>query len=191
MKSQLAAILAGCLLFSAPLLAQDAPPPPTDPQRPAEAIKRILDLSDQQAQQLADLRSAHLQQMRELGGQVRELGQQRRELLSSDNPDPAAIGSLLIQEQGLRKQMQGAQQSYREAALNLLTADQKEKVAQIQRAVRLATQAGPLAAFGLIQGPGPGRGPRPGMFHGPMPTPMEAGPGMMIMRWRRGEPQSQ
>lgn len=189
MKSQLATILAGYLLLSVPLRAQVAPPPPTPPVRPADAIKKILDLSDQQVQQLTDLRTSTGQRIRDLNSQIGNLVKQRQDLLASSNPDPAAVGNLLIREQGLRKQIQEVQKSYHDSALNLLTSTQKQKVTQIQEALQLAPQAGPLAAFGLIEGPGPRMGPmgpKPGMFfEAPMPGPMMGGPGMMMRGMRR------
>ena len=151
-------ILAACLfLLSASGSAQQSPPP--NPPRPGDAIKNILDLSDQQFQQLTDLRNTFMQRMRDFGPQLRTLEQRKQELLQSASPDATALGNLLIQEQNLHKQMQDATKAYHDAALALLTSAQKQKATQIQEAVRLAPQAGPLAAFGLIEGPGPGRGP--------------------------------
>ena len=158
MQSKRLTILAACLfLLSASAKAQQTPPP--NPPRPGDAIKSILDLSDQQLQQLTDLRNSFQQKMRGFGEQLRTLEQKIRELLQSSSPDATALGNLLIQEQNLRKQMQEAAKAYRDSALALLTSAQKQKATQIQEAVRLAPQAGPLAAFGLIEGPGPGIGP--------------------------------
>lgn len=149
---------AGVLLLSASVRAQQPPPP--NPPRPGDAIKSILDLSDQQLQQLTDLRNSFQQKMRGLGEPFRTIEQKIRELLQSSTPDATALGNLLLQEQNLRQQMQEAAKAYRDSALGLLTSAQKQKVAAIQEAVRLAPQAGPLAAFGLIEGPGPGGGPK-------------------------------
>ena len=105
MKTRLLAIAAVCsLLFSIPMVAQDEPA--TDQGRLLEAVQRILELTDSQAQELANLRQSHLEQVHALWTQIREL-------------------------------------------------EQQEKVAQIQQAVLLAPQGGPLAAFGLIHPPRP------------------------------------
>jgi len=157
---RLTILTAGMLLLSASARAQQPPPP--NPPRPGDAIKSILDLSDQQLQQLTDLRNSFQQKMRGLGEQFRTVGQKIRELLQSSSPDAAALGNLLIQEQNLRQQMQDAAKAYHDSALALLTSAQKQKVAQIQEAVRLAPQSGPLVAFGLIEGPGPGGPGGPG-----------------------------
>ena len=102
---------------------------------------------------------------------MRDLEKQRRDLLQSSSPDPAQLGALVLQMRNLQQQVKAAQMSYRDAALGILTETQKQKVAQIQEALRLAPQSGPLAAFGLLEGPGPG-GPGPG--------------GMMMRRFRGG-----
>ena len=197
MKLRLTMILPACLLFlSAWARAQQGPPPnpPGPPPGPGEAIRSILDLSAQQVQQLVDLRNSFLQKTRDWANQIRTLEQKKNDLLQSSSPNPTELGNLLIQEQSLRKQMQDAAQSYHDAALVLLTSAQKQKVAQIQEALRLAPQAGPLGAFGLMEGLGPGGGFRgrgfghgfetfdimigPGPFVGGPPTFVPGGPGM-------------
>ena len=155
MKTRLLAMAAVCsLLFSISMVAQDEPA--TDHRgRLLEAVQRILELTDSQAQELANLRQSHLEQVHALWTQIRELEQQKAEVLSSDNPDAGQVGAIVIQQFGLKQQVQAENQSYHEAALALLTPEQQEKVAQIQEAVLLARQGRPLAAFGLIHSPRP------------------------------------
>ena len=194
MKTKLAAVLAACSLGLAMAAQAQVQPPPPGPVRPAEAIKGILDLTPLQLQQLIDLRKAHFEKVRGLRTQIGDLEKKKRELLQSPTPNPAEVGALLIQQQGLQKQVQDAAKAYHDAALALLTEPQKQKVAQIQEALKLAPQAGPLAAFGLIEGPGPGQGrglfrrflggPMPGMEAAP-PPPEGAPGGFMMMRGRR------
>lgn len=169
MKTKLFVILAACsLLLTIPAQAQDDSTS-FRRRRPVEALKRILELTDSQVQQFAELRQTHRQttetqrtQIREWTSQIRLLEQQKNELLNSTNPDPGQIGSILIQQRSLQAQVRQARQdleaSFREAALALLTATQQEKVVQIQQAATLAPQARPLAAFGLIERPRQRRG---------------------------------
>ena len=160
----------GALLLAGLAQAQEPPKPPS----PRDAVKKILDLTDQQVQELLDLRQSNGEKVRGLMTQMRDLEKQRRDLLQSSNPDPAQIGALALQQRNLQQQVQAAQKSYHEAALAILTGAQKEKVAQIQEALKLAPQAGPLAALGLLEGPGPGGGPGPGSM---MRRPFRGGPG--------------
>src|SRR3990172_9513651 len=110
------AILAACL-FLLSVSARAQQPPPPNPPRPGDAIKNILDLSDQQLQQLTELRNSFMQRMRDFGSQLRTLEQKKRELLQSANPDAAALGNLLIQEQNLHHQIQAASKPYHHSAL--------------------------------------------------------------------------
>ncbi|MBI4459752.1 MAG: periplasmic heavy metal sensor [Acidobacteria bacterium] len=152
--------------------AQEPAPPPAA-ARISEAAKKILDLSDQQVQQLLDLQKSTREKNQALMTQMRDLERQRRELLQSSNPDATKIGEIALQQRTLQEQLRTARQSFRESALAVLTTTQKEKVAQIQEALKLAPQAGPLAALGLLEGPGGPGG------HGP-------GHGMMVRRFRGG-----
>ena len=162
-------LLAACLLLVlGSASAQEPPRRPNSRPSPDEAVKTILDLSDAQLQQLKDLRESVTQKQREIGTQLRELPQRRREILQSSPPDAGALANLLIQEENLRKQIQDENKAFRDAALNLLTGSQKEKIERIQEALKLARDAAPLARFGLIEGPGgPGFGPGGPGFVGP------------------------
>ena len=170
MKNKLFAILAACsLLLAIPAQAQDDSTS-SRRQRPIEALQSILELTDAQAQQFAELRQTHRQaretkvtQIREWTRQVRQLERQKNEMLNSASPDPGQVGSIVIQQRSLLVQVrQGRQElqeaSFREAATALLTEPQKEKLAQVQQAMTLSSQAGPLAAFGLIERPRQRRG---------------------------------
>src|SRR5688572_33415235 len=101
MKPRTASMLVTSLIVLAYAGKAQQPPPRPMPGMPADAIKRILDLSDQQVQQLTDLRHSFQQQTRELMMEAGNLARQRQALLQSGNPDPTAVGNLLIQEQGL------------------------------------------------------------------------------------------
>ena len=167
---QLAALDA-CALFFASLAgvslagAQDSPPQRSPRPSPDEAVKTILDLSDAQLQELKDLRASVDEQRQEHVTEMRRLQQSQRDLLQASPPDAIALADILVQQQNLQQQIQDEAKAFRDGALNLLTASQKEKVQQIQDALQLVRDAGPLAQFGLIEGPG-GPGGRGG-FGGP------------------------
>ena len=162
------AVLAACLVLVSGAASAQEPPRPNPRPSPDEAIKTILDLSDSQLQELKDLRQSFNQSQQEIRTQMRELQQKRREILQSSPPDAVALADLIIQEENLRKQMQDENKAFRDTALNLLTASQKEKIERIQEALKLVRDAGPLARFGLIEGPGGPGGPG---FGGPGPGP--------------------
>ena len=127
-------LLAACLLLVLGSASAQQPPSPNPPRpSPDAAVKTILDLSDAQLQQLKDLRESMTQKQREIATRMRELQQRRRELLQASPPNAVALADLLIQEENLRKQIQDENKAFRDAALNLLTASQKEKVERIRR----------------------------------------------------------
>ena len=171
---RLAALAACLVLVSRPASAQE-PPRPNPRPSPDEAIKTILDLSDSQLQQIKDLRASFNQNQQDIRTQMRELQQKRRDILQSSPPDAGALAALIIQEENLRKQTQDENKAFRDTALTLLTASQKEKVTAIQEALKLVRDAAPLMRFGLLEGPGGG----PGFaFGGPGPGgPGPGGPG--------------
>ena len=148
-------LLAACLLLAlGSASAQEPPRRPNSRPSPDEAVKTILDLSDAQLQELKDLRESVNQKRQENATEIRRLQQKRRELLQTSPPDAVALADVLVQEENLRKQVQDENKAFRDAALNLLTGSQKEKIERIQEAVKLARDAGPLARFGLLEGPG-------------------------------------
>ena len=180
---------ASMFLFYVSLPAQIAPPPgplPGEPENhpnPVQAAQRILNLTETQVDQLLELRKSFMETGQNGRIALRDLQQQIATLLNSTDPDPAQIGTLEIQRRNLERRLQAVNQSYHQSAIAVLTQEQKDKVAQIERAIRLAPQAMPLGALGLLEGPPMGRdhffvrggmGPAAmGMFHMRLPPPGE------------------
>ena len=191
MKTRLAAILtAGALLLPLAARAQMGLPPGPMPdqrqgrnqQRPGDAIKTVLDLTDRQFNELNDLRDSHNQKLQDFSTQLRELERQRRDAMAAGD-NPALVGSIALQIQQIQQQMQDENKAYREEALTILDGGQREKVEQIEEALKLAPSAGALMQYGLLdtsQLPGRGNflgGPAgrmmgvPGGGRGPAPPP--------------------
>ena len=148
-------------------------------QRSADSIKTILDLSDRQFAELGDLVNAHNQKLKDLGVQIRDLDKQRREAAASGNT--ALATALGAQMQSLQQQVMDENAAYHENSLRVLDSAQREKVKQIEDALKLAPSAGALAQYGLLdtsQLPGGGRSG----FMGGMGFGMGAG----MMRGGRG-----
>jgi len=153
MKTRLALLVAvGALLLPLSLRAQTGlPPGPQDrnQQRSAGAIRDVLDLTDRQFNELNDLRDSHNQKLQDFSVQLRDLERQRREAMAAGD-NPALVGSLAFQVQQIQQQMQEENKAYHEEALTLLDGGQREKVEQIQEALKLAPSAGALMQFGLL-----------------------------------------
>jgi len=125
-------------LSTAVLLAQTAPT--TDAPRPAQrraamaATKTFLGLSDQQVQQLVQLRREERESLQPVRLQMKEKAQALRQARQSASPDPAVVGQLVLDMQNLREQVRSINAGYRTRALDLLDATQKEKVQNLQKA---------------------------------------------------------
>jgi Spy/CpxP family protein refolding chaperone len=185
MKS-LIAVMAFSLLWSAgTVCAQEAPlPVPPRQQRGVEALKSFLDLTERQFNELQDVQTAYRAKVQEISQRMRDLDRQRREAMQASGADPTRIGSMALEIQGLQQQLQEEQRVYRENARSILTAAQREKVDQVEEAMKLMQYSGALAAYGLLQAPGRGAlggavvgGGMPGMMmRGEMPAPPAQGP---------------
>ena len=118
-------------------------------QRNSDAIKTVLDLTDRQFNELSDLRDAHNQKLQDLASQIRDIQQQQRDAQKAGS-GPAQVGALVLQVQTLQQQMQDEMTSYHDNAMKILDSAQKDKVQQIEDALKLAPSAGALSQYGLL-----------------------------------------
>lgn len=160
-------ILLLTLLSAVLLFAQTQPQPAPGAGGPAPgiaALKNALDLTDQQIQQLTQLRREEAAVLQPIRQQIQEKSQALKEALASPNPDRTLVGSLTVEIRNLRQQVQETNKLYHEKALAVLTPDQKTKLDQLANVSRRAALAGPaLRAATLLNLilPPPGV-PRPG-----------------------------
>jgi len=135
------------------------------PGRPAlEAVKAALELSDQQVQQLVQLRKEEQEILQPLRQQVQEKRKALREAREAANPNPAAVGQAVLDLQKLTGQIRTVNETYHTKALSLLDATQKEKLQTLEQAterVMRARQAANGARVLNLLLP-PDRGQRPG-----------------------------
>ena len=74
-------------------------------------------------------------------------------VLSADQPDPAAVGKLILQIRALQKQVGQAFQSYHDGFLAMLTQDQKDKTQAVIGAAQLLPAVRAFAEVHLIDPP--------------------------------------
>jgi len=128
-----------------------------NPPAPA-ALKEALGLSDQQMQQLRDLRKQTAEDNRAVVEQIRSKRQELAALMQSANPDPAKVGQLMVDIRKLEDQRKARVEEFRTKALALLTAEQKQKLADLEKALTLAPAARQAVGLGLIAPPQRGAG---------------------------------
>lgn len=129
-------------------------PGPNAP-RPKEVVTRFLALSADQVTAWETLLTALETTVRPLVQQIVANDRQLAELLKQPNPDPAAIGNLILANRALREQIRGAQETYVTGFEALLTQEQKDKLAFIRRAERAQPIIPAFKVLGLLPPPEP------------------------------------
>lgn len=172
MKEQLLAILT-VLAVALPVAAQTAPPrlgapPPTpDPvfgeldldnaqaahipaERAKEIVIRTLGLSEAQQTEWQAMLDGLRNTVEPLADQLRDVEAALRDLLGQSDPDPTAIGELILQGKGLREQIGAAHHAYLQAFEEMLTVEQKAKLAFLRRAQMVVPLLPAFHLFGLL-----------------------------------------
>ncbi len=116
-------------------------------------LKAYLNLDDAQIQQMNQARRQALQDARPVATQLAQAQRELREMLQSPNPDPAAVGKKTLEVKSLREQLRTSRQAVTQAVLNVLTADQRTKLANLEEAAKLAPAARQAMLLGLIERP--------------------------------------
>lgn len=152
-RMKLAASFA-CLFFIVLSLAATAQEPPQPgPPPPLQLVARFLQLTQDQVQQFETLLRQREETVRSISEQIRTRGQRLESMLNSSNPDPAAVGALVLEIHGLSRQVRQAQENFMTALNNLLTQDQRDRVTAVQRASRLLPVIEAFARLGLLPPP--------------------------------------
>ena len=132
-----------------------------------EQLEKHLGLTADQAVALKEARNQHSQQIREL---QREIFQKRREInteLQGDIPNTAVIAQLLVDIEGLNKQVKSLRDEFRQQTLATLGDEQKEALAALEQAKALQSAIRQAAMFGLLEDSGdPGSSFGRGGFRG-------------------------
>lgn len=138
LRKQGAWLILAVLLAVVPVWAQEAPDPSR--ARAKERVARYLELTSEQLgtwdELLATLRST----VEPLQQRLREVESQLAELLRQENPDPAAVGALVIEGRTLRAGIGQAMRDYVTGFEAMLTPEQMRKL----QAIRLAERLQPL-----------------------------------------------
>lgn len=161
-------VLISLVALALPVMAQE--PAPNQEPPAIQIVGRFLQLSEDQLHQFETLLTQRRDTIRGIAEQIRPLEEQLRNLLNSNNPDPAAVGRLVLQIHGLQQEIRQAQENFLTAFRNLLNDEQRGRVAGVQRAARLVPVIGAFARLGLLPPP---REERPRQFSLPQDIPPE------------------
>src|SRR5260370_17735690 len=103
-------------------------------------LKAFLNFSDSQIQSLVQLQQQKPQALQPLVQQLEQDQQKLQQLLGS-NPDPAAVGKLVIEINGITRQVQQVLSNFQQQALNVLQPDQSSRVQGLGDALNLQLAA--------------------------------------------------
>jgi hypothetical protein len=150
--------------FAATLLFGQATEPVIVPDRPVPGnlvlpynqIKTYLALTDQQLASLRQIQEQRQQADQAIYRQISERQTQLSALLQANSTDALAIGRLMVEINGLRKQVPSNPSAYRESALKVLTPPQTAKLPSLVEALRLSGTAWEATSLNLIDNPGGG-----------------------------------
>ncbi|MBI4877114.1 MAG: periplasmic heavy metal sensor [Acidobacteria bacterium] len=158
---------------------------PGGPQPKLDEVKAMLNLTDGQIVQIQAAQKQAMDKVSAVRTQLFEKSKALRDLRAKGSPDAAALGKLTQEIDALRKQIQDAREAGQKAAVNLLTGEQKAKLAALEAAAKLRPAIQEAMALGLLTPPdAPAAGMRGGLGG------MGSGPGGMGMEMhgRRAAP---
>jgi Spy/CpxP family protein refolding chaperone len=131
-----------------------------DGSRAREAVIKFLELTPEQVTAWDTLLETRRALVEPLRAELQAVDGELQALLQSENPDAAAVGTLVLKAKGLREQIAAANQAYVDGFEALLTAEQAAKLALLRRAERAQPLFPAFRLFGLLPpepgGPGPG-----------------------------------
>jgi Spy/CpxP family protein refolding chaperone len=147
------------LILPAAILLAQAPPPAGAPRpgaqaRPAvAALKTFLELTDQQVNQLVQLRREEQETLSPIRQQVADKLKALRDALAVGSPDAAAVGGLTLDVRNLRQQVRQTNEDYHNRALGLLDDGQKTKLKRLEQVVRLRPAVAGATTLNLLLPP--------------------------------------
>jgi hypothetical protein len=113
-----------------PALAQDHPLA----DRAKNEVIQFLALTPDQVTTWDGLIATHQQTVPPLRTQLQAVEDQIKAALAQPNPDPAAVGALVIQGKGVRDQIQAANTAYESGFEGMLATDQLAKLVFLRKA---------------------------------------------------------
>lgn len=159
MKRQIAVLAVLAAFGSAALFAQE------DRRRRApsfDALQEALELTAEQVAALKENGAELRQAARDVMAETREAREGLRAEMQLDEPNPSIVGQHMVAIQQAGKALKAQRAEAREAALQILTEDQRAKLAEFEDAVKAAPVAAQARMLNLIEGPERSRGDRPG-----------------------------
>ena len=184
---RIATLIVTAALAVSTLAAQPGPRPRGDRERgpQLDQIKSYLGLSEEQVQQFQTLRKSFHESVRAIMEDTHAKRQQLRDEMARESPSPGIVGDLTVQLQQAHKQVGEKRKEFGDQARDLLTEEQKTKLAALEQAKALLPAIRQAQGLQLLEGEGP-EGPGFGVGPGFGPGPRMRGLRPEGMSFRRG-----
>ncbi len=137
------------LALVVPALADDGPLA----LRAKGEVVGFLALTADQTTQWDALLATREQTVPPLRTQLQGIEDQVKALLAQSNPDPAAVGNLVLQAHGVREQIQAAESAYVDGFAAMLTTDQQARFGFLRRAEQARPVIPAFRLFALLPPP--------------------------------------
>jgi len=134
-------------LLALPVLAQQQV---GQPHPAKDAVVRFLALTSDQVIVWDTLLATREATVLPLRQQLGDVETQLKSLLGGTNPDPTAVGALVIEGKGLREQIRSADVAYVDGFEGMLSEDQSARLDGIRKAARLEPLFPAFRVFGLL-----------------------------------------
>jgi hypothetical protein len=137
------------LALAVPALADDGPLA----LRAKGEVVGFLALTPAQTAQWDALHATRQQTVPPLRTQLQGIEDQLKTLLAQSNPDPAAVGDLVLQAHGVREQIRAAESAYVDGFGAMLGTDQQAKLGFLRRAEQAQPVIPAFRLFALLPPP--------------------------------------
>lgn len=128
--------------------AQPSPPPP-DPR--LGVVTAYLQLNEDQVRSLLVLLRTRSEAVEPLQRALHEQEGQLARLLQAPDPEPAAIGSIVITIRGTRAQIEAAEDTFRSGFMDILDNHQQRKLVGLEQFIESDRAAPAFLSLGLIE----------------------------------------
>jgi Spy/CpxP family protein refolding chaperone len=180
MKTAIATL--AVLLCATAVMAQTGPMNRAQrfPQANFEQLKSFLGLTDQQAEQIKNLRKTQFEAIQPMLQALRQTRQDLRAELNKNTIDSTRVSQLRDQIKSQLAALQTKRSELQTQVRNVLTQLQQSQLAQLEEALKVQAAAREAAALGLITPPQGMQGMRGMLGRQPMMGPMMGGAGPMM-----------
>ncbi|MCH9646974.1 MAG: Spy/CpxP family protein refolding chaperone [Deltaproteobacteria bacterium] len=122
-------------------------------ERAVQVVANTLQLDELQVEQWGAIRVATAEAVEPIAAEIEALQGELDELLASDNPDPAAVGELILALRNLRQQILAIGQAATGEFEALLSEEQAQRLNAVRRAARLQRVLPAFRVFHLLGQP--------------------------------------